>query len=221
MARQYGMKGKEGFGWRMGYFNGRQAALRLLQATPAPIFRAVKPAPAKPEQADFLVEMAGVKRMKPSSRLPPVAAPKNSLVLPRQQEKDDEAVMAELLLDPIYLEDFESGETLSYRSAGITDAVWRKLRRGHFRLQGELDLHGLGRDAARLEVIRYFFWCRERDFRCVRLIHGKGNGSPNSGPVIKRLLDGWLRRRQDVLAFCSAKPCDGGTGAIYVLLRAG
>ena len=52
------------------------------------------------------------------------------------------------------------------------------------------------------------------------MVHGKGNGSPNSGPVIKRYLDGWLRRRREILAFCSARACDGGTGAVYVLLRA-
>ena len=180
----------------------------------------MKPASTKPASADFLAEMAGVKRMKPSTRLPPTALQTPGPLLPRQQAMDDAAVMSELLLDPLSLEDFESGETLSYRSQGLSDASWRKLRRGQFRLQGELDLHGLGRDAARLEVIRFFLWCSSRDFRCVRLIHGKGNGSPNTGPVLKRLLDGWLRRRQDVLAFCSAKPCDGGTGAIYVLLRA-
>ncbi len=62
--------------------------------------------------------------------------------------------------------------------------------------------------------------CQDRGVRCVRIIHGKGNGSPNTGPVIKALLDGWLRRRRDVIAFCSARPADGGTGAVYVLLRA-
>ena len=179
---------------------------------------AAKKAPAAP---DFLSEMHGVKRLPASDRLPPSLQQPLPAPRPLQQALDDAAVMAELLLDPIHLEDFESGDTLSYRSQGLSDAVWRKLKRGQYRLQGELDLHGYGRDAARLEVIRFFTECKARSWQCVRLIHGKGNGSPNSGPVLKRLLDGWLRRRQDVLAFCSAKPFDGGTGAIYVLLRAG
>ncbi|MGH8519242.1 MAG: Smr/MutS family protein, partial [Panacagrimonas sp.] len=81
------------------------------------------------------------------------------------------------------------------------------------------DLHGLNRDKARTTVVAYVAECRALDRRCVRIIHGKGNGSPNTGPVIKGQLDGWLRKLRDVLAFCSARPQDGGTGAIYVLLR--
>jgi DNA-nicking Smr family endonuclease len=68
-------------------------------------------------------------------------------------------------------------------------------------------------------VAQFIAECRDRDLRCVRIVHGKGNGSPNSGPVLKGLLDGWLRRRRDVLAYVSARPVDGGTGAVYVLLR--
>ena len=67
---------------------------------------------------------------------------------------------------------------------------------------------------------RFLAHCQDQSYRSVRIIHGKGNGSPNSGPVIKRYLDSWLRKRQDVVAFCSARPVDGGTGAVYVLLRA-
>ena len=129
------------------------------------------------------------------------------------------AVMAELMLEPMYPEDFESGDTLSYRGEGIQDSVWKKLRRGQFSLQAECDLHGLNRDDARLEIVRFLAHCADHRYRCVRIIHGKGNGSPNSGPVIKRALDSWLRKRRDVLAFCSARAHDGGTGAVYVLLR--
>jgi len=157
--------------------------------------------------------------MPPSDRLPPVLKPL-PVPHPRQRELDDAAVMAELMLEPLYPEDFESGDTLSYRGEGIQDSVWKKLRRGQFRLQAECDLHGLNRDDARLEISRFLAQCADQDRRCVRIIHGKGNGSPNSGPVIKRALDGWLRKRKDVLAFCSARLHDGGTGAVYVLLRA-
>ncbi|HSW13752.1 MAG TPA: Smr/MutS family protein [Solimonas sp.] len=138
---------------------------------------------------------------------------------PRSREADDREVMQELLADPPEL--FESGDTLSYRSDGIQDAVLRKLRRGQYHIQRELDLHGLNRNHAHAEVSQFLALCRDQDLRCVRVIHGKGNGSPNSGPVIKTLLDGWLRKRREVLAFCSARPVDGGTGAVYVLLRRG
>ncbi len=157
--------------------------------------------------------------MPPSDRLPPVLKPLPS-PQPRQRLLDDIAVMAELLQEPLNPEDFESGDTLGYRGEGIQDSVWKKLRRGQFRVQAECDLHGLNREDARLEIGRFLIHCGAHDLRCVRVIHGKGNGSPNSGPVIKRALDGWLRKRKEVLAFCSARAHDGGTGAVYVLLRA-
>lgn len=175
-------------------------------------------APGHESPQDFRSALAGVKRMPPSDRLPPVLK-QPPPPLPRQQALDDLAVMAEMLLEPMYPEDFESGDTLTYRSDGIQDGVWKKLRRGQFRLQAECDLHGLNRDDARLEIVQFLAHCAERDYRCVRIIHGKGNGSPNSGPVIKRALDGWLRKRKDVLAFSSARAHDGGTGAVYVLLK--
>jgi len=136
---------------------------------------------------------------------------------PRSREADDREVMKELLAEPPEL--FESGDTLAYRAPGVQDGVARKLRRGHYRIERELDLHGLNRSLAQEAVTGFLARCQDQDLRCVRIIHGKGNGSPNSGPVIKSLLDSWLRRRRDVLAFCSARPVDGGTGAVYVLLR--
>jgi len=174
--------------------------------------------PNAPED-EFLTALAGVKRMRPSDRLPAIA---QSLPPPhpRQRQLDDIAVMSELMHEPMFPEDFESGDTLTYRGEGIQDSVWKKLRRGQFQLQAECDLHGLNRDDARIEIVRFLAACADRGHRCVRVIHGKGNGSPNSGPVIKRSLDGWLRKRKDVLAFCSARAHDGGTGAVYVLLRA-
>lgn len=175
-------------------------------------------APADDAPQDFFSALTGVKRMPASDRLPPIA---QSLPLPhpRQRMLDDIAVMAEMMQEPMYPEDFESGDTLTYRGEGIQDSVWKKLRRGQFQLQAECDLHGLNRDDARLEISRFLVHCADRGHRCVRVIHGKGNGSPNSGPVIKRAVDGWLRKRKEVLAFCSARAHDGGTGAVYVLLR--
>jgi len=139
---------------------------------------------------------------------------------PRSREADDLEVMKELLAEPLP-ELFESGDTLHYRAPGLQHTVLRKLRRGQYRIERELDLHGLNRERARAAVNDFLARCLDQDQRCVRIIHGKGHGSPNSGPVIKTLLDGWLRKRRDVLAFCSARPEDGGTGAVYVLLRSG
>lgn len=164
----------------------------------------------------FREAMHGVKRLRVPERVPRHGAPPAPIA--RHSSADEAAVLAELLSGPDP-DVFESGDTLSYRAEGVQERVLRQLRRGGFRLEAELDLHGLNRDKARLAVSAFIAECRDRDRRCVRIIHGKGNGSPNSGPVIKRLLDGWLRKLRDVLAFCSARPEDGGTGAIYVLLR--
>lgn len=172
--------------------------------------------PDDEDAAAFRAAMSGVKRKAAAVHVPPTAPAVSAR--PRQQEADDLEVMKELLLEPD-AEALESGDTLIYRMPGVQDAVFRKLRRGQYAIQDELDLHGLNRLAARLEVVKFLAHCQDQRRRCVRIIHGKGNGSPNSGPVIKSLLDGWLRKRNDVLAFCSARPMDGGTGAVYVLLR--
>lgn len=167
---------------------------------------------------DFRQAMSGVRPQAASDRLePPRSRPSTR---PRSTEADERAVLEEMMSDSLDPEDIESGDTLTYRGEGIQDSVWRRLRRGNYHIRAELDLHGLNRDAARQAVATFLADCQDNDARCVRIIHGKGRGSPNSGPVIKALLDGWLRRRKDVLAYCSARPHDGGTGAVYVLLRA-
>ena len=170
------------------------------------------------DDTNFLAAMADVQPRRSSDRLPPERSKPSTR--PRSTEADERAVLVESLYGELEPELIDSGDTLSYRSDGIQDRIWRKLRRGGFRVRAELDLHGLNRERAHAEVSAFLSDCLDQDARCVRIIHGKGNRSPNSGPVIKTLLDSWLRRRRDVLAFCSARSHDGGTGAIYVLLRA-
>lgn len=165
----------------------------------------------------FRLAMQGVRTQASPNRLPPYRPPPDTRA--RQRELDDRAVMDELLHGDEHPESAETGETLSYRANGIQDSVFRRLKRGHYRVEAELDLHGHNKERARLALAQFLARCQSHDARCVRIIHGKGNGSPNSGPVIKRAVDGWLRRRNDVLAFCSARPQDGGSGALYLLLR--
>jgi DNA-nicking Smr family endonuclease len=177
-----------------------------------------------PDQSDdrldefdaFRGAMSDVRLRGPATHVAPHRPPPSTR--PRQAELDDLAVLAEMLDGPDP-ETFESGDTLTYRGDGIQGSVWRRLRRGGYRIEAELDLHGMNRDKARLAIVAFLARCQDRRQRCVRIIHGKGNGSPNSGPVLKRLVDGWLRKRRDVLAFSSARPEDGGTGAVVVLLR--
>ena len=97
--------------------------------------------------------------------------------------------------------------------------VLRKLKKGQFSVGAELDLHGMRRDAAIMSLKSFISEARNHDIRCVRIVHGKGYGSSNLGPVIKPLVNHWLRKQDQVLAFCSARPVDGGTGAVYVLLK--
>jgi DNA-nicking Smr family endonuclease len=87
-------------------------------------------------------------------------------------------------------------------------------------VQSHLDLHGMNRDEARHHVALFLAECLQQGQRCVRIVHGKGLGSPGREPVLKKLVQGWLAQRKEVLAFCQARPADGGAGAVVLLLRA-
>jgi DNA-nicking Smr family endonuclease len=111
------------------------------------------------------------------------------------------------------------GDTLSFQRAGVRTQVVRRLRRGLIPIESELDLHGLSQAAARYRLAEFLTHSRSTGRRCVRIIHGKGYRSGARGPVLKTAVDLWLRRHPDVMAFTSARALDGGTGAVYVLLR--
>lgn len=136
---------------------------------------------------------------------------------PRSREADDAAVMLELFDDDP--ERMETGEDLYFARDGIQTRVMRRLRRGHYRCQAYLDLHGSFVDTARKQVARFLYESCNSGHRCVRIVHGKGLRSGNRGPVLRDKVAGWLRQRDEVLAYCSAAPKDGGTGAVYVLLH--
>jgi DNA-nicking Smr family endonuclease len=113
----------------------------------------------------------------------------------------------------------EAGAALSFQRAGVRTQVMRRLRRGLYPAEGELDLHGLTQTDARGGLADFLAASRASGVRCVRIIHGKGYRSGARGPILKSAVNLWLRRHSDVLAFVSAKAIDGGTGALYVLLR--
>ncbi len=174
--------------------------------------------PETDDQSLFREAMRGVRRLdKPRRANTHTAQP--PAPRPYLTEADEARVMGELLdgeLDPA---EMESGEELLYRHEGLQQNVIRRLRRGRYHIAAELDLHGMIVTEARAAVSTFIDQSRARERRCVRIIHGKGLRSSHRGPVLKMYLDKWLRRRADVLAFCSARPVDGGTGAVYVLLR--
>jgi DNA-nicking Smr family endonuclease len=125
------------------------------------------------------------------------------------------------LLEESLLDDAvgQAAEEIAYRRPGLPEATFKKLRRGAFSIENEIDLHGLTRREARLELKRFLTECVERRLGCVRVIHGKGARSGPDGPVLKASVQLWLQRWDDVLAFVSAGRQHGGSGAVYVLLR--
>ena len=142
---------------------------------------------------------------------------------PLQQVADEQAALRESLSDEFDASTLlEVDEHLSYRKPGIGRDVLQKLRRGHWAIQGEVDLHGLRRDEAREQLGAFIREAMKQGLRCVRVVHGKGLGSPGKTPVLKGRVQGWLVQKKEVLAFVQARPLDGGAGALVVLLdRAG
>lgn len=138
--------------------------------------------------------------------------------LPRQTWREQAEVREEMLYGELDPAELETGEELVFIRPGLQRTVLRKLRRGQYSVGRQLDLHGLTAAEARQALGDFLADCVARGDRCVRIIHGKGNNSRNRQPVLKLKLNTWLRRRSEVLAFCSARPADGGTGALYVLL---
>ncbi len=112
----------------------------------------------------------------------------------------------------------DTDEALSYRRPGLGPDVVRKLRRGGWRRQGQIDLHGLRREDARQALADFIREANKQGWRCVRVVHGKGLGSPGKTPVLKGRVQSWLVQKKEVLAFVQARPAEGGAGALVVLL---
>lgn len=134
---------------------------------------------------------------------------------------DEEQALEQSRFDPRHPDEFGSEPPLEYVAPGIQNRLMRRLRRGTVPVQAVLDLHGKTQAEAYTLVGAFIESSIARGFACVRIIHGKGFRSGPGGPVLKVAVARWLSRRSDVLAYCSARPVDGGTGAVYVLLRRG
>jgi len=132
---------------------------------------------------------------------------------------DDRSVMAALLDDLSENDLLETGDHLAYTAEGVQRSVLRKLRSGRYSLQADIDLHGYTVEQARLVLSEFLKESRDKRHLCVRVIHGKGRKQAQQAPRLKPAVNQWLQRNKWVLAFCSARNCDGGTGAVYVLLR--
>jgi DNA-nicking Smr family endonuclease len=138
----------------------------------------------------------------------------------RQHLADEQAALMESLSDEFTFDTLlDSDENLSFAQPGIGSDVLSKLRRGHWVIQNQLDLHGLRRDQAREALSEFLRQARRQGQRCVRIIHGKGHGSINKEPVLKQKVRNWLAQKEEVMAFCQARPAEGGSGALVVLLK--
>lgn len=180
--------------------------------------RRQKPAPGiSDEDARLFRDAIGAVRPLPAVPASPVhrqpPAPH-----PAMFERDEAAVRGELLDSTIDPAVHEVGEELLYLRDGHSPQLLKKLRRGAFSVEDEIDLHQMNERTAHTVLDEFLAECRRRELACVRIVHGKGLRSGSAGPVLKRMVDRRLRRRDDVLAFASARPAQGGTGATVVLL---
>jgi DNA-nicking Smr family endonuclease len=147
--------------------------------------------------------------------------PPRPLPIAKHHLADEQAALEQSLSDEFNVDTLlDTDEGLSYAREGISSDTVRKLRRGHWVIQGQLDLHGMRRDEAREALAEFLRNAVKRGQRCVRVIHGKGLGSINKEPVLKNKVRNWLVQKDEVMAFCQARAVDGGAGALVVLLKA-
>ena len=160
-------------------------------------------------------QIAGINKLK-QDKIAPYRKPLDPI--PRQRLLDNERVLQELLDESDESASFESGDELKFLREGHSSRLLKKLRRGDFSIQDELDLHGLNSSDAKIETHGFINQCARDNVRAIRIVHGKGRNSAGRTPVLKNRLLGWLSKNQHVVAVCSTPANDGGTGAVYVLL---
>ena len=173
------------------------------------------PPPGDDDPNAFRRAMAGVRPLPMRPAAPARPRPRAVARLTRADRHDLLHESHAMAADPAVLE--TDGE-LTFRRPHVRDEAFRKLRRGRFAVEAEIDLHGLHRHAAQEALRQFLNDCVHRGLRCVRVIHGKGLRSGNGGPVLKLVVHHWLRKVENVAAFVTARPADGGSGAVHVLL---
>lgn len=165
----------------------------------------------------FRQAVSGVKPLKTEKRAP--KATRKPKPRARFARADEEAVLQESLEDDIDTLEHGYGGALRFQRQHVGRRTMRKLSRGGFSVQAEIDLHGMTLAEAKSRLREFIQYSLDQDRLCVRVVHGKGLGSGERGPVLKSAVNSWLRRWDNVIAFVSTRQVDGGTGAIYVLLQ--
>jgi DNA-nicking Smr family endonuclease len=173
---------------------------------------------AHAEKTLFVRAAGAVKPLREQRRVP--LAPEQPAPIPFQAQLDEQRVLQEAISDEFDASTLlDVDDALSFRRPGIGMDVTRKLRKGHWSIQRELDLHGLRREDAREALAAFIREAMKQGIRCVRVVHGKGLGSPGKTPVLKGKVQSWLIQKNEVLAFVQARGDEGGAGALVVLLK--
>ena len=168
----------------------------------------------------FRAAVARVQEIEPPQRanLSPPPPP----AIPKQMQQDEAAALQEALSDEVDVSSLlDTDAQLSFRRPGVGPDVPHKLRRGKWSIQCQIDLHGLRSDEAREALAAFIRTSHQQGIRCVRVVHGKGLGSPGKAPVLKDKVQRWLVQKEEVIVFVQAPPSQGGAGALLVLLQAG
>lgn len=172
------------------------------------------------DQQFFLDEVADVRPLKSESRVETVKNRPAPRPIHSQNGADsNEHLSSDMISDPIDLREAKVEDVLFYARSGIQHKVQKKLRRGEFPIEDELDLHGYTVAEAKAALQDFFHECKRNNIRYIRIIHGKGYRSEQNIPVLKTHVAYWLPQYPDVMAFSSAQARDGGTGALYVILK--
>jgi DNA-nicking Smr family endonuclease len=192
------------------------------QATARAAAEAVRMALAKKQREEKELFSMSVGKVKPLPRKNQASLPKDQPApFPAQQQLDEQKVLRETMSDEWDTSSLlDTDEQLSFRRPGIGVDVTRKLRKGDWTIQGQIDLHSLRTDEAREALGSFIRESYKHGLRCVRVVHGKGLGSPGKVPVLKDKVHSWLIQKNQVLAFVQATPAQGGAGALVVLLQA-
>jgi len=165
----------------------------------------------------FRHAMSGTKPLRAETRAP--GSKKKPKPKARFTEADHKDVLQESMQADIDTMEYGNADSLRFKRASVSRSTMRMLARGSYAIQDEIDLHGMTVAEAKPRLATFVDRCARNNKLCIRVVHGKGLGSGDRGPVLKTSVNRWLRQWDAVLAFVSARQVDGGTGAIYVLLR--
>jgi DNA-nicking Smr family endonuclease len=191
------------------------------QAQRAAALAAQQAQEAKQRAAQHNLFQAAVGAVKPlQEKRRAQLAPTPPLPIPKQQQRDEAAALTESLSDEVDISSLlDTDDHLSFRRPGVGPDVAQKLRKGKWSIQKQIDLHGLRSDEAREVLGQFIRDAHKQGLRCVRVVHGKGLGSPGKTPVLKEKVHRWLVQKSEVVAFVQAPPAQGGAGALVVLLQ--